>query len=100
MQNKKQHVRRRDRSPLLRYTVALAAVIIATLARRLLDPWLGELFPFAVLFFAVLAVAWYGGFGPAIAASLLGAIASAAFLLPPRGTAAVLGTENQLGLAL
>jgi PAS domain S-box-containing protein len=100
MQNDKQHARRRDRSPLVRYTVAVAAVIIATLIRRLLDPWLGDLFPFAVLFFAVLAVAWYGGFGPAIAASFLGAIASAAFLLPPRGTLAVVGIENQLGLAL
>jgi PAS domain S-box-containing protein len=96
----KQQLRRRYASPLVRYAVAVAVVAIATFVRVLLDPWLGDLFPFAVLFFAVLVVAWYGGFGPAVAASLLGAIASAWFLLPPRGTLAIVGLENQLGLAL
>ena len=55
---------------------------LATAARLALNPLLGDLFPFAMLFLAVLASAWFGGRGPALAATVLGA-ASAAFLLLP-----------------
>ncbi len=48
----------------------------------------------------MVVVAWYGGFGPALAATLLGAVASAWLLLPPRGGFAVHGFENQAGLIL
>ena len=93
--------RPRPEPPLLaRYVAAVGAVAVATILRLMLDPWLGERFPFATLFFAVLVVAWYGGFGPALAASLLGAVASAWFLLGPRYSFAVAGLEDQLGLLL
>jgi len=82
----------------MRYGVAAASVAAAVAARLLLDPLLGDLFPFATVFFAVLVAAWYGGFGPALAATLLGAVASAWLLLPPRGSFAVHGFENQAGL--
>ena len=55
---------------------------LATAARLALNPLLGDLFPFAMLFLAVLVSAWFGGRGPALAATVLGA-ASAAFLLLP-----------------
>jgi PAS domain S-box-containing protein len=84
----------------VRYGVAVASVVAAVLARLLLDPILGDLFPFDTVFFAVLVAAWYGGFGPALAATLLGAVASAWLLLPPRGSFAVYGFENQAGLVL
>ena len=77
------------RSTLLRYGGAALAVLLATAARLALDPILGDLFPFATLFLAVLVVAGYGGLGPALLATGLGAAASARFLLPPRESLAV-----------
>ena len=88
------------RSTLLRYGGAALAVLLATAARLALDPILGDLFPFATLFLAVLVVAGYAGRGPALLATGLGAAASARFLLPPRDGLAVQGFENQAGLVL
>src|SRR5262245_9107073 len=83
-----------------RYGVAVLAVVLATVARLLLDPALGTGFPFATLFFAVLVTAWAAGPGPALAATALGAVAAARFLLPPRDRFAVAGFDNQAGLVL
>ena len=85
---------------MLRYGSAVIGVALATVARLALDPVLGDLFPFATLFFAVLVVAGYAGRGPALLATVLGALASARFLLPPRDGFAVHGVENQAGLVL
>ncbi len=89
-----------SQSVTVRYGVAAAAVAAAVVVRLLLDPFLGDHFPFATVFFAVLVAAWYGGFGPALAATLLGAVASAWFLLPPRGIFAIHALEHQAGLTL
>lgn len=88
------------RTALLRYGAAVAAVILAVLVRLALDPALGDLFPFTILYFAILIVAGYGGRGPALLATVLGALATVRFLLPPRGSFALRGVENQAGLAL
>src|SRR6478672_7439475 len=85
-------------SVLLHYVVASACIFVALGARLLLDPFLGDAFPFATFFFAVLFVAWQAGFGPALFATLLGALVSARFLLPPRTYFWVQGFENQAGL--
>ncbi len=74
----------RSDSRSLRYVLAVAAVVLATAARLALDTLLGESFPFATLFLAILVVAGLGGRGPALLATGLGALASARFLLPPR----------------
>jgi PAS domain S-box-containing protein len=84
----------------LRYGGAFVAVILAVLVRLALDPVLGERFPFATLFFAVLIVAGYGGRGPALAATAFGALVSARFLLPPRNGFALRGIEEQAGMVL
>jgi PAS domain S-box-containing protein len=89
-----------SRSALGRYGVACAGVALATAVRHALDPVLGDLFPFATLFYAVLVIAWYGGSGPALLATALGAVLSVRFLLPPRGEFALEGFENQAGLVL
>jgi len=89
-----------SRAALLRHGGALAAVILATAARLALDPVLGDLFPLATLFLAVLVVAWYAGGGPALLATVLGAFVAARVLLPPRDSFAVLGVENRSGLVL
>ncbi len=89
-----------SRSIYVRYGVAVASVAVAVLARMLLDRVLGDLFPFVTVLFAVLVAARFGGFGPALLAGLLGAVGSAWLLLPPRGSFAVQGVENQAGLVL
>jgi PAS domain S-box-containing protein len=83
-----------------RYAVAVAAIVLATGLRMMMYPLLEWNFPFATLFFAVIFVAWNGGFGPALLATLVGGIAAGVFLLPPSFNLAVEGIENQGGLAL
>lgn len=85
---------------LRRYGCAVAGIGLATGLRLLLDPVLQDRFPFATVLFAVMVAAWHGGFGPAVTATLLGALASDHFLLSPRNSFAVEGFENQAGMVL
>jgi PAS domain S-box-containing protein len=72
----------------------------AVALRVCLDSILGDAFPLAPLFLAVLLAAWYGGLGPALFATALGAILAARILLYPRDSFAVEGLGNQAGFAL
>ncbi len=83
-----------------RYGVALAGVVLAIVLRQALNPFLGTLFPFATVFFSVLFAAWIGGLGPALVATVLGAVGSAIFLLPPEGELTIEGAENRSGMVL
>ena len=85
---------------IFRYAIALLGIALATGLRRLLDPVLGNAFPFATLFLAILVAAWYGGFGPGVSATLFGAIASVWFLLVPDERPHLHGFEPHAGLAL
>lgn len=67
----------------LRYAAALGSVLIATLVRVLLTPWLGEHSPFTIFFVAVAVSAWYGGFWPGIVATFLGALTAIYFFTTP-----------------
>src|SRR5205807_6935580 len=96
----RRNMRNTTGSLLLRYGSAVVSIGVATGVRILLDPVLGDQFPYATLFFAVLLTAWYGGFGPALAAVVLGAVSSAYFLLPPRRSFAVQGSDQQVGMVL
>jgi PAS domain S-box-containing protein len=75
----------RTPSPALRYGCAVAAVVIAILARQSLDPWVEARLPFAFQYIALAFVAWYGGFGPAILTLILGVLGTWFFVLEPRG---------------
>ncbi len=90
----------RAREFVYRYALAVAAVALATAARRVLDPWLGDRFPFATLFLAVLIVAALAGRGPALAATALGTVVAAIFLIPPLDILAVEGVDSRYGLIL
>ena len=79
----------RTPSPLLRYGSAVAAVMLAVLARRWLDPWVGDRLPFAFQYIALAFAAWYGGFGASIVALIFGALATRYFILVPRGSFAI-----------
>jgi signal transduction histidine kinase len=61
---------------LVRYAIAVAAVVAALGLRLLLQPLAHEEAPFLLLATAVLVSAAFGGLGPAVLATLLGATAS------------------------
>jgi PAS domain S-box-containing protein len=84
----------------LRYGCAPVAVAVAIWVRLLLDPAVGDQYPYATLFFAVLVTAAYGGFGPALLAIGLGSLAADYFLLPPRGSFRLVGGDQYVGMAL
>ena len=73
-------------SPAARYGWAVVAIAAAFLLRLSIDPYLGDRLPFATYFFAILAVAWYGGFGPGLVTMLVGGLLSVYAFLPPRGS--------------
>ena len=73
---------RASRSIWARYGAAVLSIVAATAVRWLMSYWIGSrgTYPFAPIFIAIIFSAWYGGFGPAIAGSLLGLVS--AILLP------------------
>jgi K+-sensing histidine kinase KdpD len=82
------------------YGVSLAAIAAVIVVRLLLDPWLGERFPFMTVLLAVPFAAWYGGRGPALVALVAGAFAVAYFVLQPRYTLPIGQIDYQVGLVL
>lgn len=64
------------------YGVAAVAVVV-TLALKTLLPWIGELHPFLLLPVGIAVAAWYGGAGPAIAATIACTIGVDLFFIPP-----------------
>jgi PAS domain S-box-containing protein len=67
------------------YLVALLAVGAALGLRFALEPWLELRVPYVTLFGAVIVAAWFGGFGPAIAAAAVAWIAAQLLFVEPRG---------------
>lgn len=72
------------RRQLLSYLIAAGFVAVATLARFLLDPWLGNTLPFITYFAAIVAAAWFGRLGPSLFAVVLSCIAADWFFISPR----------------
>jgi len=72
------------RPAFLRYAVAAATVALALGIRLLLDPLLGEQVPLLTLLGAIAFVVWYGGFGPALFATMAGYWAANWLFIPPR----------------
>src|SRR6266849_3333876 len=68
----------------LAYIVSFLTVALATGLRLGLDPVLGEHHPFTLYFAAVAISAWYGGFGPGLAAIVLSYFAADWFFITPR----------------
>jgi signal transduction histidine kinase len=67
------------------YAIAIGAVAVATVVTEVCQPLLG---PSISLFFfpAIMVVAIYGGYGPAILATVLSTAAAAYFFVPPQGS--------------
>ena len=69
-----------------RYLVAIASSAAAfALARTLQHPWV-TLSPFFLFYGAVAISSWYGGTGPGLLATAIGAVAADYYLLAPRGS--------------
>jgi signal transduction histidine kinase len=66
------------------YVVASVTVGLGTALRIGLDPVLGEHHPFTIYFAAVAITAWYGGFAPALFATVLAYFAADWFFVSPR----------------
>jgi PAS domain S-box-containing protein len=76
------------------YTVAALAVLIATVLRAALTPFLGQLAPFPTFFLAVTVAAWLGGTGPGVFAALLSVAVGWMLYLHPADPVA--GTTGEL----
>ena len=87
-------------SSLAAYGAAALSIILATGARLMLDGLLGDHLPFVTYFVAVMFTAWFAGWGPSLVAMGLGFLTATYFFVPPRGSFAVSGLANQIGLAL
>ncbi len=80
-----------NRHSLLRYGSALVAVALMTGFRFILDPMLGQQPTFITFFFAILFAAWYGGFGPSVAATLLSCLSVVYFSFLPHYSHVTMG---------
>jgi PAS domain S-box-containing protein len=72
------------RPALLRYGIAVLAVIAAVTVRFAIDPLVDDRQPFVTFYGAVAIAAWFGGAGPGIVALLLGLALGDWFFLEPR----------------
>src|SRR5215470_18001908 len=76
-------VRYRSASRLERYLVAGLILTITLLVRAALGPLLPERSPYMLFNLAVMVSAWYGGFGPGLLTSFLGAFLAHHFFVQP-----------------
>src|SRR5262245_19418383 len=67
---------RNSQSIFARYAAAVMAMALATAARWLLKHYFANSYPFALIFLGIICSAWYGGFGPALFASVLGLVSA------------------------
>jgi PAS domain S-box-containing protein len=82
------------------YMVALLAAVLAVLACGLLDPLLGTDHAFVLPLLAVVAVAWYQGFGPGVVTLLLSMSGVVYWFVEPVGTFAITKQSDQIASAL
>jgi PAS domain S-box-containing protein len=82
------------------YIIAAVTVVMAGLIRGALDPWLGRAVPYLLYYPAVTIVAWNGGFGPGVVATLLAAVAAVFRYLQPVNTLTVGNSGDLLALGI
>jgi len=85
---------------LLRYSLAVVAVVAAMGARLALTAWVGpELPPYITFFPAIMVVALLTGLGPGLLATALVALSAAYWILPPNGIS-ITSPVDRLGLVI
>ena len=71
-------------SPIAGYVVAVVAVAAALWLRHLLDPAVGDRYPFVTVYFAILFCSARYGIGPGLAATVIGFVAGSHLFVNPR----------------
>src|SRR5829696_2531659 len=84
----------------LRYALSVLSVFGSTLIRVPLAGLLGTNIPFLFFFPAILLSGWYGGLGPGLLATGLGAVISLFFSLEPSFSFALVRPGDVLSLGL
>jgi PAS domain S-box-containing protein len=85
---------------LVRYTLTILAIAAATAVRLALTPLLGPGVPFILYYPTVLVCAWFGGLGPGLLATSLGALISGYVLIPPEYSFKLLDSRSVAQLAI
>ncbi len=79
------------------YAFAVFVAVAAVVLRWMLDPAVGDQFPFITLFGAVAAAVWFAGWLPAVFTALIGYLACEWMFVEPRGRVALDQMVNQVG---
>ncbi|MEX2263142.1 MAG: PAS domain S-box protein [Bryobacteraceae bacterium] len=82
------------------YAIALLSVLLATIIRYLIDPYVGERAAFATYYVAVILAAWQGGMGPALVALGLGGFLASYLFVGPIGTPGFQNLPEILGFSV
>ncbi|HYE79427.1 MAG TPA: ATP-binding protein, partial [bacterium] len=80
--------------------ISVVAVGLAWAVRAFVDPYIGDLYPFATFFLAVVAAALVGGLRTGLLATALGFAISWYWFIPPRGTFRLTEPQALYGLVL
>ncbi len=82
------------------YGAALLTVVVATVIRQLLDPWLDRAQAFSWYYLAVVLSVWYGGWRCGLLACVTGYVAADWFFIEPRysWTTEIHGLDDWLAL--
>ena len=80
------------------YAVGLVGVVVASLLRKLFDPYLGQHLSFSFDYLAVFVAAWTGGLWPALATATLSALVSNYFFTDPYLSLAINSAEEFIDL--
>ncbi|MCU1330353.1 MAG: sensor signal transduction histidine kinase, partial [Bryobacterales bacterium] len=91
---------RDSRSASARYGIAVVCAFGALLIRFSLAAALGEKAPYVTFFLGTAVSAMYGGFGPGMLTTFLGAILAGIYVVPPHNSLAFSGTSDYVGLSL
>ncbi len=88
------------RSSLLRYSVAILAVLLAFSIRFVIYGDLQSRLVFTFFVPAAMIAVWYGGLGPGIVATVLGILLGEYFFVSMRGTLLPLGVREAMSLSV
>jgi PAS domain S-box-containing protein len=88
------------RSPFVTYGIAIVAALGGLLIRLPLTGVLSERVPYITFFLATSVSAYFGGFGPGLVTTLLGALLAAFYVIPPEASILFDDTHDFLGLAM
>jgi len=82
------------------YFVATAATAVAFAAKFLLEPALGDVAPLLVFTLSVMVSTWYGGLGPGLLATALGALLGVYFFIEPLYSFRIYSVAERIELLL